>query len=851
MSHQTELTKVLNVEDFRRLGVRPNEVRLSVIRGAASRNAIPLANQLLALSGDDSWLQLSRVVTSTYRLLDPRLRPNAHQRAYIGRILPLTLNTATTSRFQAIQPRFTTRTGGQPTPGPTGSDAGPVPPPVSHVFRSPEIASEAFAAPTTQLADAEIWQLSLDDRDLASGSRLRRQGKTANRNIWVWSSMVACGVLVGSILGWNSLSKKSDAVTAIQQNDPTAVQSPPAVASSVASLAAPTAMAQRPLDEQPGQAEPTALESEMPIASLPSNIDYLAIDPASADALVETTASSVPKIKPSMATPSLETSLGSENAVQVVEAEMVKAVPDVEQGLFPVPQPEDVAIARQRLLQSINTTSITHVNFKTVRDWVADARSGFSPGAIDHYTAASMLGSFAWLESGPRQPSLSTMTSRLDAYQVDETTVWTQSYIDASDHVTLPEDLNQFFTAGFGLIETLIKHEALDQASEVLTQIQQRGDQFSIAQEGNSDSGENDLQTLITSYRKSLKYADRISTTAQRVVRLHGEIESIPADVSGGSSLGRYYCLVLGDWCQGLRFMAKTSDPRLAALAKSELDLLTVDPFLTDPVAWSQIADQCLLAADRLSGRAANQVRLHAIELLEQSSRRATAVAKIEARQRTEVILQQLPLHLTLDQEAADANTVIPNSVPNSGAVAATAEVKSANQPVSKQETIDSGGPEQVNDWLVGRINISDEDLGVRLRYQLDVAINQPMLESIERQLRRPLKDAVIEFRGDFNCKEDQWVILALSPPSDTLIESVFVNGEPIQLDPIDHSARLQMRAGEHSLRWQITLTDTQSTLSCSLRDAQSGQRLELTTSPKQVDSASTGDMSVSVMRNQ
>ena len=65
----------LNLEDFRRLGVRPHEYRLTVIRRAAIRSARSLAEQQLTAPTQQTGLQLSRVATSTYRLLDPATAP--------------------------------------------------------------------------------------------------------------------------------------------------------------------------------------------------------------------------------------------------------------------------------------------------------------------------------------------------------------------------------------------------------------------------------------------------------------------------------------------------------------------------------------------------------------------------------------------------------------------------------------------------------------------------------------------------------------------------------------------------------------------------------------------------------
>ncbi len=874
MSRQNALSRDLNVEDFRRLGVRPNEVRLNVIRGAASRNAMPLANELLASSYHnlnenhpansqpsdadtvasrthtsdsdwaETWLQLSRVVTSTYRLLDPRLRPNPHQRAYIGRILPLALTAAGATSFNISKPvrqtqRFET--------------ARPVPPPVSDAFGKPDITEDLFAMPTAQLNDAEIWQLSLDDHDFASGGRIRRQRNRSKRNIWIWSSMAAIGILAGSVLGWNSVhenlpkdpSGKMAANASIAKVETQPSQTPSVmrknenfVGGTVTRMPmsdeASTPPSPSKMPNLVAEKETLPIEPKLVIESLPEVTSQpIAVTEASPTESID--------IEP-METEAVDSS--TSNVMKAATDKASESSPGVTQDLFAVPFPEDIAMARRRILQAANAdgVSITQLNLPTIRDWVTNAQSNYSPGSVDHFTAGLILGSFEWLQPGPRSASLTSMASRLDAYQIDEADVWKQSYIDACEHVTLPEELEPFFFAGLGLIETLIKRQAIDQAGEVLASIQLRSDLFAADLLDETDSDKVGLRSLIASYQKSLKYAKRLATSAERVIRLNGNIESIPADVSGGSSLGRYHCLVLGDWCQGLRFLAETSDPRLAAISKSEIEMHTEDAFFSDATAWADMANQWNAVAERLSGRAAFEVRLHAIELLEQSSARTGATAKDNARQQIEAIKQRLPSHLTEDLEAADPDAEIP--------VAVKSETNSPLLETPNDDTASAMEVNSANDWLVGRMTLEGEDLGIRLRYQLDAGINSTMLKSIEGQLRRSLSDALIEFEGTFRCEKDQWVILALSPQSELNSESVFLNREPVQIDSLDRTNRVLIPAGRHSLRWEIKLSNAETILACSLRDAETGERLELSTSPQDAENVSSSDLTVSIMRS-
>ena len=101
--HKSQPALDLKVEDFERLGVRPDEMRLTVIRRAATQTSRTLAESQLSNPSDTAALQLSRVTISAYRLLDPRQRGDVHQRIHVGRILPTVLMWAGQTKFQNQQ----------------------------------------------------------------------------------------------------------------------------------------------------------------------------------------------------------------------------------------------------------------------------------------------------------------------------------------------------------------------------------------------------------------------------------------------------------------------------------------------------------------------------------------------------------------------------------------------------------------------------------------------------------------------------------------------------------------------------------------------------------------------------
>lgn len=91
MKTASEPNPLISPDDFRRLGVHLDETRIAVIRLAATRSSQPLAAQHLRTADTRVELQLCQIVTSAYRLMDPRQRADDGARSRVGRILPAAL----------------------------------------------------------------------------------------------------------------------------------------------------------------------------------------------------------------------------------------------------------------------------------------------------------------------------------------------------------------------------------------------------------------------------------------------------------------------------------------------------------------------------------------------------------------------------------------------------------------------------------------------------------------------------------------------------------------------------------------------------------------------------------------
>jgi hypothetical protein len=83
-----------NEDDFALVGVRNLEWRLDVIRTAAHRSAEVVATAQLTEPSPEKEQRLSSIVLSTYRLIDPRFRGSYFQQVRVGRLMPMLLQVA-------------------------------------------------------------------------------------------------------------------------------------------------------------------------------------------------------------------------------------------------------------------------------------------------------------------------------------------------------------------------------------------------------------------------------------------------------------------------------------------------------------------------------------------------------------------------------------------------------------------------------------------------------------------------------------------------------------------------------------------------------------------------------------
>ncbi|MEM1226729.1 MAG: hypothetical protein AAGJ40_13595 [Planctomycetota bacterium] len=96
------VTDPLDRNTFMLLGVPMNECRVTILRSAVANSARDLAATQLRDPSPMTENRLTQIVTSGYRVMDPRHRPSHDQRIQVGRILPNALSYASHTNFKSV-----------------------------------------------------------------------------------------------------------------------------------------------------------------------------------------------------------------------------------------------------------------------------------------------------------------------------------------------------------------------------------------------------------------------------------------------------------------------------------------------------------------------------------------------------------------------------------------------------------------------------------------------------------------------------------------------------------------------------------------------------------------------------
>ncbi len=811
------------------MGVRPLECRQTVIRLAAPRSSRTLAKQQLTAPSEQGSLQLSRVLTSAYRLLDPRQRADPLQRALVGRILPHALSVAGQTHFVSSVPSVRQDSSMHST-----SDG--------EVGYLDDLSGHS--EPPTQ------WTISLGDQDLIRRrSRVRRIARDSYRRIfrpasYVVSALVVAGVMVGMLAGFSSIGNDQAVAQRQDQNPPSTAGSQSTVVSEMttttvdqplsASLRGNSAPASRESepDRQQAQGERTQPESEaasLELAGIEQSSSGLpvlvpsepekavpertvpaqpAVSPAkpsrsslapAADALAAEpiTPPAISAVNASTPAPSPASIVGLDRPEPVIPEPPRKSAIQQPRLLdrHAVPSDDQVKAARRGLGAGIPSLSesIDIPSLGQRIDLITHYADQQEPGSVQHWTAMVVLAEHQWLVD-----EIGNVVRRIDDlnmhYQINTARVLASTFIQSCRLARLPKTHEHLFANGLRLCDWLLVANSpaeCQQVVEILMQIDRQPEPT------NANRRLQDFSAAIEQMVRLANATDRWTHQADPLASNKATATNTTATKDTGIA-GRYHCLMLRDWDRGLVWLCEISDSRISRVAQQEMEVNDIDDQFNVATRWLEIAK-------RYDGRSANSMRLHGIDLLQAMLEESTAIKQLQIERKIEETMQALPMDLR--PIAIEADPV-------------RAQVD------RNRLTIDALEP-----GLTGRITIEGEDVGVRINYQLGAVITHSVLETLGQQIDRPGETFSWQVQGTLQLADETKVSVSVQPLAEGARQEVRLNGQLISIDPLDQGAELTLPAGTPTISWTV-VADRLDRAYLRLHDAGTGRPLVVVYEP-------------------
>ncbi|EMI18127.1 hypothetical protein RMSM_04942 [Rhodopirellula maiorica SM1] len=869
MQRTNSETSELDVEEFRRLGVRLNECRLPVIRQAVARGGKLLADQQLASPSPQLERELSRLVTSAYRVLDPRNRNDFVQRILVGRL-------QTEGTLWSEQQNFRIGVAAS-VENPSNSDAGSDDDPFD--FDLSSSSQTPFMVQTR--ASIANWTQSLDSQDLIeAGVRRRRLVNMRNSIQHPWMLLSLFGLLVVTLFGVSKIDFGPEEYLGPESyqawNGETAATPTPADTSSTtdllattdttpdqtsvadqASVTGPLHLDESEVADQPNDVTGTvatnveravsteradapdvnvvAESSRMPVES-GGTTDVSAApvaadpDPAAVARLAsETTAKAASEIDPldlaidaslaalssvPTATPSeISSSKPSESRASEPAAmtgtleensesdflpdpfaivtsgednfdfvdsldilsqidgmtDAVNEIGELNEDLpkrIAVPTLGQQAAAREKLKLRFPVLG-TRMLPEAVDELIEQLQDALLDAANsdDAYVIQRTVAEHAWLvQDVAKVEALVHELTRTFELDNDQTLV--QTYLASLAIVDLDETKRLLARNGFVLAERLLTSESLEQSSQVARSAAGLADAV----------GDEQLSTDAQRLTQAIELSTKMSATVVRP-------DAIPfaSDLDLGVA-GRYYCLMLRNWDQGLPWLAKVSDARIASLVKQELALTKT----SSNAEWNALADRWKIAADRADGRSADSIRSHVIAIKRRIEADAEGLQRLELQREIRSLESELPFYIV---KLGEWDNVKPVAVPESRNV------------VPGPALVDSAT------GMIGRVKIDGRPTHFRIVYMPGGLVTPEALTRYSAIYSLQDQVVEIEFSGQLQLSTPMEVRLNSSSAGRHRYGEVRVNGEIVSLDGDSEHVDLWLDSGSHQLQWRVRVT--------------------------------------------
>ncbi len=451
-----------------------------------------------------------------------------------------------------------------------------------------------------------------------------------------------------------------------------------------------------------------------------------------------------------------------------------------------VPEQASVRSARAQLVSLVPTLAESVVP-ETIENRIAEIEAlekNLTLGTPDSWTARMMIGELAWLvEDAPQVGQ--RLKSLTKTYHVQLHQLLAETFVAACDLARLPDTRQHLLHNGLALADQLLLAESFQDCLRVVDAVGESAEFL-------------ESQSALANLKQLSQAADQMSRSSEASKRMIDDTSEINNNDGDVGIAGRYYCLMLRRWDTGLPWLVDASDSRIARVARQELELdgaASADDLITVSQRW-------LTVASRFSGRAADSMRMHAIDLMRKAQLETSGLRKLEIERTIDEVSEVLPPYLR----------------------EATSKVDNATAPVETEEPKPAVSSDPKN-GLSGRIKIAGKDIGVQLNYELDVAFTQSVLDTIAKRTERDFSQMSIHFVGEFDLDDPATIVVAIAAAEEGVIQHLQVDDTVLEFDPLDDGTEIALEAGTHQVTWTIE-ADRFSRVILRLHDSATGRRL-------------------------
>lgn len=818
--------KRLRPDDFSRLGLGPTEARVTVIRRAARQLAGPLVLERDPAKAEQAEAELALLVTSVYRLLDPRRRDQLVERVQLLRVDPTPLRSHLLEQVDAfVEPRQST------------VDEDVV---EQEAEQQAEIAGHDWMLDSLAELRTEPLVRRRGVREFYGSPRCRGQAPIAGKHrtqmlevarylqsgnskislltgVLGGVGLLLVGVVLVVALSWFSGAGKTKQV----QADP-----PVPVLESSESRASENRLSKlapgSAIEFEPSSGKNAPLEDSAE-NSVVVEADDLMLEQAKVPEKTEAAPSDdggelAAELSVSGAASTDSGGVGGAGLTEVVEPLnfefTLPLVPSFDLDAptldapvrHPLPDAKLVEQAKQRIRSlgladgakfPIGISSVVEL-WQQRQAAVAGSAERLALGLIAGQRAV-MLGGDAMAMVISQQLSEHFLASPCELggmFLADA----------AAEAVTLTEH-ERVISWGLRISDYGLINEDFVAASDVAR----------LATAAAAKHGDAELRSRLKQRRDSIEIAERMSKTFLE----HAEYTPETGDGPFAWNAGRHLCNNRRTWREGLPWLAAGSDVRFASVASEELAI-------TDRTAAADIAAiarRWLDLAERRKGREQGSIRLHARELLFLAAERGDVLVQLELKKESEKLDETLPPDLfPLDLEDAQKLLNGDSSVEN---------LLSQTEAIPPAPTSD---PLAVG--LIGRLFASGKDTGVVLRYSTSVPLPRSAFDEVLARASLQVGPISVQFHGYIQLKFPTTIRIEATGPSSTPLEAnsaemtVFI-GAPqpqavaLQFDGKNYVAKLDLPAGAHRVTWQVS-GDQFPSLRLRLSDDRTGLALDL-----------------------